>query len=176
MNIASNITTSELSASTNVPPPTIAYWIDKGYLTPAKRGVGSGYNHIFSMRDGVAVAVGRDLRGRGFPISTSAAAMQWILSNKLTWFEKCFRDGRTLMLVVGNSILPVLANHDEVYSNPALDIVAASTTGVPVAVIDLQRAFLELNKRILAHRAGTNQKGNPNQLGSHPVEKREVPA
>lgn len=169
-----NVTAAEASRAIKIPLATIQLWVKKGWVAPAHRAKGSGYDHLFSIRQALALAVGRDIRNRGLPIETAQAAMQWLLAWRLSDLNQSWLEGRTLMLVVGKSVFPTLATRDEIYSNPHLDIVAASTAGVPVAVVDIQKAYTELNRRILADRAGIDA-GESSQLGSSPVEKLQPP-
>lgn len=171
-----NMTTGEVSKLLGIPRATIACWVDKGIVKPSHRGYGTGHDHLYSIRDILAISVGRDLRRRGCPTEHAAAAIHWLHSREIGELVRCWRSGRKLMLVVGNSVLPALATRDEIFNNPHLDLVAASTTGIPVSIVDVQAAYVVLDERIRKHRAGEPcEAGESSQLGSVPVQDRRSP-
>ncbi len=167
MYTAANITVGEIAKAIGAPSKTVESWVQRGIIKPTHRGIGHGHYSLFSLRDVVAIAVLRDLRQRGMPTESAAAAANWLMARDIDELSRNWSVGRRLLLIVGHTVLPVLATKAELFENPSLDIVAASTSGVPVAIVDTEAAYNELNGKIVANREGREHKP---RLGALPVE------
>lgn len=131
---------------------TLCEWKAKGVLRPAEGGNGSGNTGFYHVRDVLAIAIGLNLRGRGFSVPQIGRVVNWLLSRSLESLKADFASGRRLMAVVGDRIQPALLTDGQVYDNPEVDLPAIFRLGLPVAIVDVQEAYRLLLERVAASR------------------------
>lgn len=119
---------------------TIDRWVDAGLLHPIGE---TAYSHPIA--DVLPFAIGRDLLARGFTAELSTEATNWIRSRSIDELRDDWQQGRNLMLLIGEQ--PHYGRqftHEEVFENPAVDLFAVLKLGIPLAVVNVEKAYDEL--------------------------------
>jgi DNA-binding transcriptional MerR regulator len=126
-------------------------WVEHELVRPAVRGTGRGERrrHKFDARNLTALCVARDLRRRGFTIAQCGSVLQRLSSNSPEELRECWELGRTCLLAVGCHSLPLLS-HDVLFNNPHLPLKQAFDLGLPVSVVDTQKAFDQITEQLTA--------------------------
>jgi hypothetical protein len=97
----------------------------------------------------LAAALAVDLRRRGFSLAQVTEITNWVRVQTLCVLQRHWEQGRTLLLCVGdNQPFPKLLTRAEVFENTGIDLAAALTAGVAVAVIDTEEAYRQLVEQI----------------------------
>jgi len=130
---------------TGIPHKTLCRWVEAGFVRATKTAKGSGYHHVFTDHDVLAIALTVDLRRRGFSVKQASNVCRWLLDHPIGDLRSAWKQGRMLLLVVGDcDPFSRLLSRRQVFENPAIDLEAAFAIGVPVAVIDVQEAFRQI--------------------------------
>ena len=132
----------------NVTMKTIQEWVGMGIAKPAHIGEGRRSRYAFDAMDVLSIALARDLRSRGYSLPLAANVCDWLLNQSLDNLREQWATGRKYLFAVGDAVCPRMLTHDAIFSNPEIDFRDAFAKGVPVAVVDLARAYQQFKSKI----------------------------
>jgi len=127
------LTLNETARFLKVPATNLSFWRRIGAIKT--KGM------KFEFVDVLACAVGRDLRQRKVDAEACYAAMAAVQSFSLKNLEGSFDAGRRYLVGVGDRFIPFLLTHERLFDNPSLPLQQAVESGLPVVILDLQKAF-----------------------------------
>lgn len=132
---------------------TLQRWCAAGFVRPEQiGGDGRGSRLLFDEFDLLIIATGQNLRARGFDYETTINIVARISSFTLERMQSAWSEGRTMLFVVGTEVFPQLLARDSIYDNPQIDFAEAFEAGVPVAVIDVQAAYKQIESHLKRRR------------------------
>lgn len=138
--------TRQVATLFGVTGKTVDRWSEIGILRPEGRG-----KYTFELIDIVAFAIARDLRARGIGLHQCRSVADWLRAKGLNDLQSEWQFGQHYLLTIGNE--PPFHRqwtYAEVFENDLVDLAAAFSIGVPLAVIDLEAAFEHLMNKLAA--------------------------
>ncbi|NLF71668.1 MAG: MerR family transcriptional regulator [Candidatus Anammoximicrobium sp.] len=141
------LSTGEVCRVLGVGPAVICRWLELGIIRPARRGHGKGNQHIYSLRDVLAIALARDLRRRGFSLRQAGGVCESLLNKPLDAIRADIAAGRRYLITASESVPPVLASRESVDD---ADLLACHLKGLPLAVIDVGGVLRRIEEAVKA--------------------------
>jgi DNA-binding transcriptional MerR regulator len=116
----------------NVPPRSLANWVEAGVIRPAMSGDGKGKQHSFDLSDVVAVGVARALRGLGIGLAEAGRVATMLSAYGEDQMREAAAAGHGCVWVMGGKAQEGLFAAEQVMADPTVREVAARTGAFPL--------------------------------------------
>src|SRR5262245_58772917 len=113
------LSSTEVARLLGVSARTVQSWVTANVVRPPREG---NSPYLFRLQDLFAAAVARELRRRGVSLPQASGVMDWLLAQELDDLRADWRRGRTLLVIVGDYVMPFLMAPGDVLDNPAIDL------------------------------------------------------
>ena len=91
------------------------------------------------------------------------AIQEYLGNTSILELREQWKKGKTMLFIVGPNVFPWLLCANDLFDNPEIDLVAAHQAGMPVAVLDIEKAYqaiLEALSRMKARATANENRGS----------------